>query len=50
MGRRLCPGRQLAGRLLVLCGVLIVFLCLPVRALFIALGVLLAAIGLMLLE
>lgn len=43
-------GRRLLGLLLTLCGVLIVFVCLPARILFIALGVVLAALGLMLLS
>ena len=43
-------GRTLLGVMLVLCGVLIVFLCLPMRFFMIVLGVVLAAIGLALLH
>lgn len=43
-------GRRLAGMLLVIAGVLIVFLCLPMELFFIALGVVLAAAGLLLLQ
>lgn len=50
MRRYGCSGRRLAGGLLSLCGVLIVFLCLPMRVLCIALGVAMAAVGLMLLR
>ena len=42
--------RQMAGGLLVLSGVLIVFLCLPMEFFLIALGVALAAAGLLLLR
>lgn len=42
--------RQMAGVLLVLSGVLIVFLCLPMECFLIALGVALAAAGLLLLR
>ena len=42
--------RQMAGVLLVLSGVLIVFLCLPMELFLIALGVALAAAGLLLLR
>lgn len=42
--------RQMAGVLLVLSGVLIVFLCLPREFFLIALGVALAAAGLLLLR
>ena len=42
--------RQIAGVALVLLGTLLVFICLPVQALVIALGALLAAIGLALLR
>ena len=42
--------RQMAGVLLVLSGVLIVFLCLPMEFFLIALGVALAAAGLLLLR
>ena len=42
--------RQMAGDLLVLSGVLIVFLCLPMEFFLIALGVALAAAGLLLLR
>lgn len=47
---RLCTGRALCGVLLVLGGVLIVFLCLPTRVILIALGVAMAAVGLILLR
>ena len=43
-------GRQLLGMMLVLCGVLIVFLCLPMKFFMIVLGLLLAAAGLVLLH
>lgn len=43
-------GRQLAGMLLVIAGVLIVFLCLPMQFFLIALGVVLTAAGLLLLR
>lgn len=42
--------RQMAGVLLVLSGVLIVFLCLPMEFFLITLGVALAAAGLLLLR
>lgn len=42
--------RQMAGVLLVLSGVLIVFLCLPMEFFLIVLGVALAAAGLLLLR
>ena len=42
--------RQMAGALLVLSGVLIVFLCLPMEFFLFALGVALAAAGLLLLR
>ena len=42
--------RQMAGVLLVLSGVLIVFLCLPMEFFLIALGVAMAAAGLLLLR
>ena len=42
--------RQMAGVLLVLSGVLILFLCLPMEFFLIALGVALAAAGLLLLR
>ena len=42
--------RQMAGVLLVLSGVLIVFLCLPMEFFLIGLGVALAAAGLLLLR
>ena len=42
--------RQMAGVLLVLSGALIVFLCLPMEFFLIALGVALAAAGLLLLR
>lgn len=41
---------RLAGMLLVLAGVLLVFLCLPMRFFVVALGVALAATGLLLLR
>ena len=43
-------GRQTAGILLVIAGVLIVFLCLPMEFFLIALGVAMAAAGLLLLQ
>ncbi len=50
-GMRMCGRfRQMAGVLLVLSGVLIVFLCLPMEFFLIALGVALAAAGLLLLR
>lgn len=49
-GCRCGGGRQLAGILLVLAGVLLVFLCLPMQFFLIALGVALAAAGLLLLR
>ena len=49
--RRYCwPIRQALGTLLALSGVLIIFLCLPMRILCLALGVTLAAAGLWLLR
>ena len=50
MGGRGAPGRHLAGALLTAAGVLIVFLCLPMRFFLVALGILLAAAGLLLLR
>ena len=47
---RLWGGMQLAGVLLVITGVLIVFLCLPMKFFLIVFGVALAAIGLLLLR
>lgn len=47
---RCSRGKQLVGTALVLAGVLLVFLCLPVRFFVIALGVTLTAIGLLLLR
>ena len=49
MGRA-CTGRALCGVLLVLGGMLIIFLCLPTRVILIALGIALAAVGLILLR
>ena len=43
-------GRRLLGAALALAGVLLVFLCLPVELLILALGVALAAAGLLLLR
>jgi len=43
-------GRRLAGVLLVLLGVLLVFVCLPAELLFICLGAVLCALGLLLLR
>ena len=43
-------GRQLAGAVLLLAGMLLVFLCLPMQALLIVLGAALAAVGLILLR
>jgi len=43
-------GRRLLGMLLAISGVLIIFLCLPMRVLCFALGVTLAAAGLWLLK
>ena len=43
-------GRRLAGILLVLAGVLLVFICLPARFFLIALGVALTLAGLLLLR
>ena len=45
-----CRGKRLAGMILVAAGVLIIFLCLPMRVFFIALGAALAASGLLLLD
>lgn len=50
MGRRCGPGRHMAGAALIAAGVLIVFLCMPVRFFLVALGVLLAAAGLIVLQ
>ena len=50
MGCMRCTGRSLCGVILVLSGVLIVFVCLPMRLFLIALGVALAAVGLILLR
>ena len=47
---RLCTGRALWGILLVLGGVLIIFLCQPARVILIALGIVMAAVGLILLR
>ena len=49
MGRQ-CTGRALCGILLVLGGMLIIFLCLPARVILIALGIVMAAVGLILLR
>lgn len=43
-------GKRLAGALLALAGILIVFLCLPMQFFLILLGVALAAAGLLLLK
>ena len=48
--RRCIHGRRLLGAALALAGVLLVFLCLPVELLILALGVALAAAGLLLLR
>ena len=50
MRRGCASGRQLAGCLLVLSGVFLVFLCLPMEFFLIVLGVALAAAGLLLLR
>ena len=50
MRGRLCRGRALCGAILVLSWVLLVFLCLPTRVILIALGIALAAVGLILLR
>ena len=47
---RLCTGRALWGILLVLGRVLIIFLCLPARVILIALGIVMEAVGLILLR
>jgi len=43
-------GRQLIGALMALCGVLLVFLCLPMQFFLIVFGIVLAAAGLKLLD
>ena len=48
--RRCVNGRRLLGMALALVGVLLVFLCLPVELLLIALGITLTAAGLLLLR
>jgi len=48
--RRCFNGRRMLGTALVLAGVLMVFLCLPVELLLIALGTALTAAGLLLLR
>lgn len=48
--RCFCGGRRLMGTLLVLSGVLIIFLCLPMRVVCTVLGVMMAAAGLLLLR
>ncbi len=50
MSGRQCTGRALCGMILVLVGVLIVFICIPMRVFLIVLGVALAAVGLILLR
>lgn len=45
-----CGGRQMLGAALVLVGVLLIFLCMPLQVFVIALGVVLAAAGLLLLR
>ena len=50
MWRRLCcPGRRFLGTVLALSGVMLIFLCLPMRILCLLLGISLAAAGLWLL-
>ena len=49
MRRHCLGGRRFLGVLLSLSGVLVIFLCLPMRVLCLALGVMLAAAGLWLL-
>lgn len=49
MKRSLGRYRRCTGVLLVVCGVLLVFVCLPVQALLIALGAALAAVGIVVL-
>jgi len=48
--RKMMHGRRLLGAALALSGVLLVFLCLPLELLLIALGVALTAAGLLLLR
>ena len=45
-----CDGRRILGAVLVLAGVLLVFVCMPLQVFVIALGVVLAGIGLLLLR
>ena len=45
-----CRGKSVVGAALVLLGTLLIFLCLPAQLILIALGLTLAAIGLMLLR
>ncbi len=45
-----CGGKRLAGALLALAGILLVFLCLPMQFFLIVLGIALAAAGLLLLR
>lgn len=49
MRRCRLPCRQLVGTVLALAGVLLVFLCLPVKFFLIVLGAVLTAVGLLLL-
>ena len=47
--KRYCPGKRSFGLILVLAGVLLVFVCLPMEFRLIALGVVMAASGVILL-
>ena len=50
MRRYVHSGRRLLGAALALAGVLLVFVCLPIQALLIVLGLTLAAAGLLILQ